>query len=85
MCVSQAFKEEYLRTVSKLYSKALLVVALSGLQFATHCQCFSNVETTSPSLRCFYGAVVSTLDFESNNPGSNPGRNIFIFFSHPLL
>jgi hypothetical protein len=31
----------------------------------------------------FYGAAVSTLDFESRNPGSNPGRTFsFVFFEY---
>ena len=26
---------------------------------------------------CSYGVMVSTLDFESSDPGSNPGRSSF--------
>ena len=29
----------------------------------------------SSSARCSYGVMVSTLDFESSDPGSNPGRS----------
>ena len=27
---------------------------------------------------CSYGVMVSTLDFESSDPGSNPGRSSFL-------
>ena len=28
---------------------------------------------------CSYGVMVSTLDFESSDPGSNPGRSSFLY------
>ena len=30
-------------------------------------------------IQWFYGVVVSTLDFESSDLGSNPGRTSFLF------
>ena len=32
-----------------------------------------------------YGVMVSTLDFESSDPGSNPGRSSFLFARPPAL
>jgi len=29
-------------------------------------------------VRRSYGVMVSTLDFESSDPGSNPGRSLFL-------
>ena len=40
------------------------------------------MEVCDPSTRWSYGVMVSTLDFESSDPGSSPGRTSF-FFSVP--
>ena len=32
-----------------------------------------------------YGVMVSTLDFESSDPGSNPGRTSFSWLDHRML
>ena len=48
--------------------------------------CFSTMLLTTYDIMCcyileysFYGVVVSTADFESADPGSNPGRTFGIF------
>ena len=41
-----------------------------------------SVTTFCPTQR-FYGVMVSTLDFESSDPGSNPGRTSILPAGHP--